>query len=371
MPDQKETTITAVAVRKEGSQAVAELSGSLGLTPGAMVDMIKTQCFKKRPEEISDSQLAAYVSTANALRAICPRFNPVLPGMLYAFPSRNGGIDTMLGPDGIFALLSTHPDYDGCDVVVEPDGPGKPIKATATIYLKEGKGRARTYTAWYDEWCVDNNPLWKTKPRHMLWVRAVKQCARQIIHGIPMDREEIALMGAVDVSYEDVTPVRSEAPATRGNQLAEALSKAPESAPMKAKAEKKEEPPKPTEPDPAPANDVDEDPAPPVDDYLPKDPPPVAAAPEATETREAGLIAKLKGLIDKVIEESDGEPGSDIANPDYWCEYYSAFDDKKGVKKADKFMHYMGKDEAKHASMMDLLERTIQRIEETLEAPPI
>ena len=59
-----------------------QLSVFLGMEKRMMLDTLKVQCFKnKRPEEVSDEQLAAFVSVANVLQ-----LNPLVPGMLYAYP---------------------------------------------------------------------------------------------------------------------------------------------------------------------------------------------------------------------------------------------------------------------------------------------
>lgn len=200
------TQSTAVAVVPRASD---QLAAFLGIEKGMMIETLKAQCFKgKRPDEVSDAQLAAFVSTANVLKV-----NPLVPGMLYAYPERNGGITPILGPDGTFKKLDEQ-IAEGklagfeCDVTCDKDG--KPIKADAVIY-RGGDAKPAKYTAWFSEWCVTSNPNWQTRPRHMLWVRAIKQCARQVIHGLPMDADEyeIAQMQNVTGTGDapaDVTP---------------------------------------------------------------------------------------------------------------------------------------------------------------------
>jgi hypothetical protein len=40
------------------------------------------------------------------------------------------------------------------------------------------------------EWRINSNPNWNTRPRHMLGLRSLKHCARQIIHGLPYDIDD-------------------------------------------------------------------------------------------------------------------------------------------------------------------------------------
>lgn len=158
------------------------LSTRLGIEKRHMLDTIKAQCFKGvPPDRVSDTQLAAYVQVAQALNV-----NPLLPGMLYAYPERNGGITPIIGPDGIFSMLASHPNVRGWEVRHETID-GEPA-ATATI-RHEKLGEMKK-TVFLREWIVGNNPNWQTRPRHMLEIRALKQCARQCIHGIPFDAEE-------------------------------------------------------------------------------------------------------------------------------------------------------------------------------------
>jgi hypothetical protein len=209
-------------------KASTQLATTLGIEPAMMIETIKAQCFPNmRPEQISDAQLAAFVSVANTLD-----LNPLIPGMLYAYPQRNGGITPVTGPDGTFKKLGEMKGVTYECEVFPDDVTQKPTHAKACIYV-EGKERPHTYTALFSEWCVGNNPNWQTRPRHMLWLRALKQCARQVIHGLPMDEDEIAIAG-----LKNVTPVADEPAAEapmrqsppkreRGVAAAKAASQAP------------------------------------------------------------------------------------------------------------------------------------------------
>lgn len=185
-------------------KASDQLATFLGIEKGMMLETLKAQCFKnKRPDEVSDAQLAAFISTANALQV-----NPLLPGFLYAYPERNGGITPILGPDGVMKKLDEMivagklKGYK-CDVKMGTDG--KPESATAIIHRAEGQIPAE-YTAYYSEWSVTSNPNWQARPRHMIWVRAIKQAARQVIHGLPMDADEYEIAQMQNVTGTADTP---------------------------------------------------------------------------------------------------------------------------------------------------------------------
>lgn len=193
------STETALALPSGFQKASSSLALTLGIEPRMMIDTIKRQCFPgQRPEDISDTQLAAFISVANS-----SRLNPLQPGMLFAYPSRNGGIVPMTGPDGVFKMLDEHiteGKLDGYECVVFPEDPTKePTHATAKIWRK-GSERPASFTALVSEWKVGNNPNWGSKPRHMIWLRAIKQCARQVIHGVPYDEEEAKVAGMINVT---------------------------------------------------------------------------------------------------------------------------------------------------------------------------
>ena len=183
---------TQLATRPRASHQLAQF---IGMEPGVMLDTIKAQCFKGNPANISNEQLAAFVSIANEMQV-----NPLLPGMLYAYPIQGGGIVPMMGPDGIFKKLAEHPEIENWETEVFPaDVMLPPTHAISKIFRK-GRERPITYTAVFSEWKIGSNPNWNSRPRHMLALRALKHCARQIIHGIPFDEDERTIMGEINVT---------------------------------------------------------------------------------------------------------------------------------------------------------------------------
>ena len=178
----KESTTLAVAPdRPRASEALANL---IGMDSSAMLEVIRAQCFKG---QATDSQVAAFVVVAAEMR-----LNPLLPGLLYAYPASGGSIIPIIGPDGVYKKLGEHADIDSWEVEVFPDS-GAPTHAIAKIYRKSTT-RPVSYRADFSEWRVQSNPNWGTRPRHMLGLRALKQAARQIIHALPGDEDDRAIM---------------------------------------------------------------------------------------------------------------------------------------------------------------------------------
>lgn len=225
-----EQPTTALAERPATPRASNELAAMLGIEPRMMIDTIKAQCFvNTTPDRVSDTQLAAFISTAHTLGV-----NPLLPGFLYAYPSKSGGITPILGPDGVLKKLDeqiTSGKLDGYECTVYPeDVTQKPTHATAQIFRK-GSDHPAKYTALLSEWAVNSNPNWGSRTRHMLWLRAIKQAARQVIHGLPMDADEYKLSEAVNVTPEPIaeTPAPRPEPPKRAKKGAAAVKEnAPE-----------------------------------------------------------------------------------------------------------------------------------------------
>jgi hypothetical protein len=210
-----------IAIRPKASQQLAAL---IGMESSAMLDTIKAQCFKTNPANVTNEQLAAFVSIAAEMQV-----NPLLPGMLYAYPTTGGGIVPIMGPDGVFKKLMEHPQVDSWEVIVYPENDVSvaPTHATAFIWRK-GTDRPLKYTALFSEWKINSNPNWNTRPRHMLGLRALKHCARQIIHGIPGDEDDRHIMGEINVTPStDSTPaVERPAPPKRATKGAAAVVEA-------------------------------------------------------------------------------------------------------------------------------------------------
>lgn len=275
MSEQNQLTIA-------GPKASDQLASFLGIEKSMMLETLKVQCFKgKRPDEVSDAQLAAFVSTANVLQV-----NPLVPGMLFAFSERNGGITPILGPDGVFKKLDefiASGKLSGFECEVTMGADGKPDHATATIHRKEGQVPAK-YTAYYSEWAVTSNPNWQSRPRHMLWVRAIKQAARQVIHGLPMDSDEYEISQMQNVTPEAAPTPERPAPPKRAARGAAAVKENARATAPEVVVEREPEAPAQPEPAPEPAKAVEVAP----------DPKPAPAAPEPAKIPDKPA---LKGTL--------------------------------------------------------------------------
>lgn len=191
-------------------RASTELAAYLGMNAEMMADTLRVQCFKSvKPEEVSDMQLAAFISVANLLR-----LNPLIPGQLYAFPEKGGGIVPIVGPDGVMKKLQELIDVNvlsGYECTVFPEDPALPPTHATCIIHRSGEGKMPAKaTCYFKEWFISSNPNWNARPRHMLSIRVIKQAARQVINGLPMDNDEYTISqmeNVTDSAKDESAPV--------------------------------------------------------------------------------------------------------------------------------------------------------------------
>ncbi len=213
----------SLVVRPKASQQLASL---IGMDPAAMLDTIKAQCFKTNPANVTNEQLAAFVSIAAEMQV-----NPLLPGMLYAYPIQGGGIIPIMGPDGIYKKLSERDDIVSWETEVLPADVSMPPTHAITRIWRKDRDKPISYTALLSEWKINSNPNWNTRPRHMLALRSLKHAARQLIHGMPGDEDDRHIMSEINVTpgAEGQAPapaVDRPAPPKRSPKGAAAVSEA-------------------------------------------------------------------------------------------------------------------------------------------------
>lgn len=203
--------------------ASTQLSAFLGIEKGMMIDTIKRQCFKNlNPDQVTDAQLASFISVASQFKV-----NVMLPGFLYCYPERNGGIQVMIGPDLMFKLLSEHADIDSWETKVYPEDVTLPPTHAITHIYRKSSERPITYTALLSEWRVNSNPNWSSRPRHMLSIRSLKQAARQLIHGLPYDEDEKKIAEMINVTDSAQPAPERPAPPPKAKRGAAAVKENP------------------------------------------------------------------------------------------------------------------------------------------------
>jgi phage recombination protein Bet len=122
--------------------------------------------------------------------------NPVLKE-IYAFPTRGGGLQPIVGIDGWLNIINSHADFDGMEFKDVLDADGKLLAVTCKIFRK-GRSHPTEVTEYMAECRRDDSDPWKKWPARMLRHKATIQCARYAfgLSGI-MDEDEYERMESV------------------------------------------------------------------------------------------------------------------------------------------------------------------------------
>lgn len=145
------------------------LADKYGIEKQVFIDTVKNTVFKKA----SNSQLYVFF-------AICKEynFNPFTK-MVWAYPDKDGGVQTMISYGGWIQLANNHPQFDGEETTFVIDSvTEKPISATCIVWRKD-RSHPTIVTVYFREWYKGSNPNWVDRPIHMLGIRAYIQAVRK------------------------------------------------------------------------------------------------------------------------------------------------------------------------------------------------
>ena len=115
---------------------------------------------------------------ALAFLTVCREYdlNPLIKEV-YAFPSRGGGIQPIVGIDGWLAIANRQSAFDGLDTEESLDSDGNLISVKATVWRKD-RSHPTTAVERMDE-CVRATSIWKKYPHRMLTTKAIIQAIRR------------------------------------------------------------------------------------------------------------------------------------------------------------------------------------------------
>jgi hypothetical protein len=133
------------------------------------------------------------------------KLNPFIKE-IYAYPTRSGGIQPVIGIDGWCKLANSRPEFDGVEFTYA--GEEDDLSCTCTIHRKD-RTKPTIVTEYLAE-CRGNTEPWKKYPRRMLRHKAYMQCARYAFGfaGV-IDEDEAQQLketGAVVVATEQAEP---------------------------------------------------------------------------------------------------------------------------------------------------------------------
>lgn len=143
------------------------MSSDYGMEPAAFEATLRATVV---PPNTSKEQFAAFLLVAKQYG-----LNPITKE-IYAFPTKSGGIQPIVGIDGWMNLINSNPSADGLEFKDELDKDGKLVSITAILHRKD-RSHPTVVTEYMDE-CRRPTEPWTKWPARMLRHKAAIQCAR-------------------------------------------------------------------------------------------------------------------------------------------------------------------------------------------------
>jgi phage recombination protein Bet len=179
----------------EKRSVLIDMATRYGMEPAAFEQTLRATVV---PKDCGREQFAAFLLVAKEYG-----LNPITKE-IYAFPTRGGGIQPIVGIDGWMNLINSHPNMDGLEFDDHLDGDTL-AAVTARIWRKD-RAHPIVVTEYMAE-CARSTEPWKQWPRRMLRHKAAIQCARYAFGfaGI-IDPDEAERSPDVVSPMKDVTP---------------------------------------------------------------------------------------------------------------------------------------------------------------------
>ena len=179
---------TELVKTDDRKSVLATMANRYGMEPKAFEVTVKATLGL---DKCNDGQFAAFLCVANEYR-----LNP-LTKEIYAFPTKTGGIQPIVGIDGWLNLANSHPMFDGMEFEDVLDSKGCLAAITCRIHRKDRR-HSICVTEYMGE-CRGNTGPWKQWPARMLRHKSTIQAIRYAFGfaGI-MDSDEYDRMITVD-----------------------------------------------------------------------------------------------------------------------------------------------------------------------------
>ncbi len=153
--------------QQQRTDLLAVCAGRYAMQPKAFAETVVATCFPDG--KATAEQLACFLAVANEYG-----LNPFTK-QIFAFPTKGGGIATIVSVDGWAHLINSNPRLDGIEFVDHVDQ-GRVAAITCRMYRKD-RSRPTEVTEYLGECLRDTEP-WRKWPARMLRHRALIQCAR-------------------------------------------------------------------------------------------------------------------------------------------------------------------------------------------------
>lgn len=159
--------MNAITTMEPKRSVLVDMSKRYGMEPAAFEATLRATVV---PEKASREQFAAFLLVAKEYG-----LNPITKE-IYAFPTKGGGIQPIVGIDGWMNLINSQPQCDGLEFDDQFDTKGELSAITCRIYRKD-RSRPTSVTEYMLE-CKRPTEPWQKWPARMLRHKAAIQCAR-------------------------------------------------------------------------------------------------------------------------------------------------------------------------------------------------
>ena len=158
---------TQIANTQDRKSILLTMASKFGMEPKAFEATVRDTCGCKGA---TAEQFAAFLLVANEYG-----LNPVTKE-IYAFPTRGGGIQPIVGIDGWITMANNHPQFDGVEHIDRLDDGGQLVAITARVFRKD-RSHPIEVTEYLAE-CKQGTDPWKKWPARMLRHKATIQAIR-------------------------------------------------------------------------------------------------------------------------------------------------------------------------------------------------
>lgn len=158
---------TQLTQSQDRKSILLSMASRFGMEPAAFEATVRATC---GCDKATKEQFAAFLLVANEYG-----LNPVTKE-IYAFPTRGGGIQPIVGIDGWMTMANNHPAYDGITFVDRLGDDGQLLAITAQVHRKDRQHPIEV-TEYLTE-CRQGTEPWKKWPARMLRHKAAIQAIR-------------------------------------------------------------------------------------------------------------------------------------------------------------------------------------------------
>jgi phage recombination protein Bet len=158
---------TTIANTQDRKSILLSMATRFGMEPAAFEQTVRATC---GCDKATKEQFAAFLLVANEYG-----LNPVTKE-IYAFPTRGGGIQPIVGIDGWMTMANNHTAYDGITFVDRLSDDGQLVAITAQVHRKD-RSHPVEVTEYLAE-CRQGTDPWKKWPARMLRHKAAIQAIR-------------------------------------------------------------------------------------------------------------------------------------------------------------------------------------------------